>query len=163
MFIAFIAAFITRGSPTIRERRGSLIQRIACPTTTFFTAASIDIVTVFATAPPLRQREPGGMLAAVAAGAEPGLTSFVALVTGTFLFGWVAGVLVVVKSWHLLQAPRWMLVSGAGYVVLMLVPILCGFAVTRVSGRLVSRGWGGLPLRGLALGLCGLVAGLMAI
>lgn len=91
------------------------------------------------------------------------LPSFRALVTGTFLFGWAAGVLLVLKSWHLLHAPRWMMVSGAGYVTFMLVPIICGFAVTRISARLISRGWGGTSVRFLALGLCGLVAGLMAI
>jgi hypothetical protein len=89
--------------------------------------------------------------------------SFSAFVGVTFLFGWVAGVLLVLKSWHLLNVSRWVMFSGAGYVTLMLVPVLCGFTCTRVAGRLVSRGWGGAPLRLLALGVCGLVAGLMAI
>jgi hypothetical protein len=87
----------------------------------------------------------------------------VAVVTGTFLFGWSAGLLLVFKSWQLAHAPRWIMVSGAGYVTLMLVPILCGFAVTRLSSWLIGHGWGGTSLRALALGLCGLVAGMMAI
>lgn len=89
--------------------------------------------------------------------------SFTAFVAVTFLFGWVAGVVGVLKSWHLLNVSRWVVFSGAGYVTLMLIPVACGFTCTRVAGRLVSRGWGGAPLRFLALGLCGLVAGLMAI
>jgi hypothetical protein len=91
------------------------------------------------------------------------LTSFRALVTGIFLFGWAAGVLLVLKTWHLVHAPRWMMISGAGYVTFMLIPIICGFGVTQIWGRLISRGWGGAPVRFLALGLCALVAGLMAI
>jgi hypothetical protein len=92
-----------------------------------------------------------------------GFSSFGVFVGATFLFGWVAGVLLVVKSWHLLNVSRWVVFSGSGYVTLMLVPVLCGFCCTRVAGRLVSRGWGAAPLRLLALGMCGLVAGLMAI
>jgi hypothetical protein len=99
----------------------------------------------------------------VVARAEQRLSSFRALVTGTFLFGWAAGVLLVLKSWRLFHAPRWMMVSGAGYVTFMLIPIICGIGVTRLSGRLISRGWGGTSVRFLALGLCGLVAGLMAL
>jgi hypothetical protein len=55
------------------------------------------------------------------------------------------------------------MVSGAGYVTLMLIPIMCGFVCARIAGHLVRRGWGGAPLRVLALGVCGLVAGVMAI
>ena len=55
------------------------------------------------------------------------------------------------------------MVSGAGYVTLMLIPTMCGFACARVASRLASRGWGGAPLRALALGIGGLVAGLMAL
>jgi hypothetical protein len=43
-----------------------------------------------------------------------------------------------------------------------LVPTMCGFVCARVASCLASRGWGGAPLRALALGVCGLVAGLMA-
>jgi hypothetical protein len=89
--------------------------------------------------------------------------TFLAFVTGTFLFGWLAGVLLVFKAWHVIDASRWTMVSGGGYITLMLGPIVCGFCCARVAGRLVSRGWGGLPLRALALGVCGLVAGLMAV
>jgi len=89
--------------------------------------------------------------------------TFLGLVTGTFALGWAAGVLLVLKSWHLFRAPRWMMVSGAGYVTFMLVPIVFGFAVTWLSSRLVSRGWGRVSLGFLGLGLCGLIAGLLAI
>jgi hypothetical protein len=84
-------------------------------------------------------------------------------VVSTFVFGWVTGLLLVLKSWHLQHATRWLMVSGAGYVTLMLVPILSGFLCVRIAGHLIRRGWGGAPLRALALGLCGLVAGVMAI
>jgi hypothetical protein len=89
--------------------------------------------------------------------------SFAAFVAATFLFGWVSGLLLVLKSWHLFHATRWLMVSGAGYVTLMLIPIMCGFACARIAGHLVCRGWSGAPLRVLALGVCGLVAGVMAI
>ncbi len=89
--------------------------------------------------------------------------TFVGLVTGTFALGWAAGILVVLKSWHLFHAPRWLMVSGAGYVTFMLVPIVCGFGFTWLSSRLVSRGWGSVGLGFFALGVCGLIAGLMAI
>ena len=88
---------------------------------------------------------------------------FLGLVTGTFLFGWAAGVLVVLKCWRLGRAPQWMMVSGAGYLTFMLIPIVTGFGFTWISSRLVSRGWGGVPLGFLALGLCGLVAGMMVL
>ena len=88
---------------------------------------------------------------------------FLGLVTGTFAVGWAAGVLLVLKSWHLFHAPRWLMVSGAGYVTFMLIPIVCGFLVTWLASRLVSRGWGGPAMGFLALGLCGLVAGLMVL
>ena len=84
-------------------------------------------------------------------------------VVSTFLFGWLTGLLLVVKSWHLQHATRWLMISGAGYVTLMLIPIFSGFLCARIAGHLVRRGWGGAPLRALALGVCGLVAGVMAI
>lgn len=89
--------------------------------------------------------------------------TFVAFVAATFLFGWLSGLLLVLKSWHLFHATRWLMVSGAGYVTLMLIPIMSGFACARIAGHLVRRGWSGAPLRVLALGVCGLVAGVMAI
>jgi hypothetical protein len=101
-------------------------------------------------------RQPLSLRDRVAAG-------FFAFVSATFLLGWVSGLLLVLKSWHLLHATRWLMVSGAGYVTLMLIPIMCGFACARIAGHLVRRGWSGAPLRVLALGVCGLVAGVMAI
>ena len=41
---AFIATFMTRGSPMTRDSRGSLMSRIARPSTASFTESSIDIV-----------------------------------------------------------------------------------------------------------------------
>jgi hypothetical protein len=89
-----------------------------------------------------------------------GCSGFVA---ATFLLGWLSGLLLVLKSWHLFHATGWLMVSGAGYVTLMLIPIMAGFACARIAGHLVRRGWSGAPLRVLALGVCGLVAGVMAI
>ena len=110
------------------------------------------------------------MLAAVTAGAEPRWISerpvratLASLVTAAFLLGWVAGLLSVWKSWQLFHASRWIMVSGAGYVTLMLIPTMCGFACARAASWLASRGWGGTPLRALALGIGGLVAGLLAL
>jgi hypothetical protein len=118
-------------------------------------------------ASPVRERRPGGPLAASLCTPFAALSfvasSFAAFVGVTFLFGWVAGLLLVLKAWHLVNVTGLVVFSGAGYVTLMLVPVLCGFSCTRVAGRLVSRGWGGGPLRFLALGVCGLVAGMMAI
>jgi hypothetical protein len=98
---------------------------------------------------------------------EPGrnrvAAAFVAFVAATFLFGWLSGLLLVLKSWHLFHATGWLMVSGAGYVTLMLIPIMSGFACARIAGHLVRRGWSGTPLRVLALGVCGLVVGVMAI
>lgn len=91
------------------------------------------------------------------------VAGFVGFVAATFLFGWLSGLLLVLKSWHLFHATRWLMVSGAGYVTLMLIPIMSGFACARIAGHLVRRGWSGMPLRVLALGVCGLVAGVMAI
>jgi hypothetical protein len=89
--------------------------------------------------------------------------TLVSLISAAFLLGWVAGILAVWKSWQLCHASHWIMVSGAGYVTLMLIPTMCGFACARVASRLAGRGWGGAPLRALALGVCGLVAGLLAI
>jgi hypothetical protein len=95
--------------------------------------------------------------------AAPVRAALTSLIAAAFLLGWTSGVLVVWKSWQLLHASRWIMVSGAGYVTLMLIPIMCGFVCARVGGHLASRGWSGAPLRALALGICGLVAGLMAL
>jgi hypothetical protein len=103
------------------------------------------------------------MLPRVLSGAERRSTSFLAFVTGTFFFGWVAGFVVVFKLWQLGRAARWMMLSGIGYVTFMLVPAMIGFGIAWLSGRLVARGWGGTPLRLLAVGVCGLLAGLLAL
>jgi hypothetical protein len=88
---------------------------------------------------------------------------FLVLVAGTFVFGWALGFLVLLKTWQLVHAPRWMMFSGVGYVLFMLIPAMTGFFTGWLSGRLVARGWGGAPLRMLAAGACGLVAGLFAL
>jgi hypothetical protein len=103
------------------------------------------------------------MLLFVPSGVERSPLPFRAFVTGTFLLGWLGGFAAVFKLWQLAQAPRWMMFSGAGYVTFMLVPALAGVIVTRLAGRLVARGWGGAPLRFVAVGLCGVLAGLLAI
>ena len=89
--------------------------------------------------------------------------NFLGLVTGTFGLGWAAGALLVLKSWHLFRAPRWMMVSGAGYITFMLVPIVFGFTLTWLCSRLISRGWGRVSLGFFGLGLFGLIVGLLAI
>ena len=94
---------------------------------------------------------------------QPRPAPFLAFVTSTFLLGWLLGLVVVFKVWTLLQAPRWMMFSGAGYVSFMLAPIVVGVCVTLLSGKLFSRGWGGSPVRMLVLGVFGLVVGLAAL
>ena len=89
--------------------------------------------------------------------------SFVPFVIGAFAFGWALGLLVVFKLWHLAHAPRWMMFSGMGYVSMMMAPALVGFVFARMIGRLASRGWRGAPLGLIGLGVCGLVAGLLAL
>jgi hypothetical protein len=88
---------------------------------------------------------------------------FSALVAGTFLSGWLMGIAVVLKVWHLAHAPRWMLMTGVGYVTLMLPPIIIGFALAWCAGRLAARGWGAASLGLGAAGVLGLVAGLLVI
>jgi hypothetical protein len=94
---------------------------------------------------------------------EPRVRSFLATVAGTFMLGWVLGVVAVLKLWQLSGAPRWMMVTGAGYVIFMILPIASGFALTKVLSRLISRGWTGSSLGFLVLGLCALVAGLFTL
>jgi hypothetical protein len=89
--------------------------------------------------------------------------SFGSFVAGTFLFGWLAGLAMVFQLWHLAAAPRWMMLSGVGYVTFMLAPAMVGVAFAWGLGRLASRGWGGPSLGLLGMGLCGLVAGLLAL
>jgi hypothetical protein len=81
----------------------------------------------------------------------------------TFLFGWLAGLAIVFKLWHVADAPRWMIFSGTGYVTFMLAPVFIGFLFARGIGRLVSHGWGGVSLGLLAMGAVGLVAGLLVL
>jgi len=89
--------------------------------------------------------------------------AFSAFVAVTFLFGWALGLASVLKLWHLSHAPRWMVLSGVGYVTLMLPPAIVGFALAWCAGRLAARGWGPAPLGLAAAGVGGLVAGLLVI
>jgi len=90
-------------------------------------------------------------------------SSFAAFLAGTFVFGWLLGLAIVFKLWHVAQAPRWMMLSGVGYVSMMLPPAITGFAMAWTMGRLAARGWG-RPSLGLAgVGAVGLVAGLLAL
>lgn len=93
-------------------------------------------------------------------GSTAGSSAFVA---GTFLFGWLLGLAVVLKMWHLAHAPRWMIVSGVGYVSLMLPPTITGFALAWCAGRLARRGWGPASLSLAGAGAAGLVAGLLVL
>ena len=88
---------------------------------------------------------------------------FFALVAGTFLFGWLLGLAVVFKLWQLSHAPRWMLMSGVGYVTLMLPPTITGFTLAWCTGRLAARGWGPASLGLAGAGVAGLVAGLLVL
>ena len=99
------------------------------------------------------------MSASVARRSSP----FATFVAGTFLFGWLAGLALVLKVWLIADVPRWMIFSGIGYVSLMLGPPVVGFAFARVMGRLAGRGFGGAPLGLLGLGVLGLVAGVCAL
>jgi hypothetical protein len=79
------------------------------------------------------------------------------------LAGWLLGLAVVLKLWHLAEAPRWMVLSGVGYVTLMLPPAITGFTLAWCAGRLSARGWGPAPLALAGAGVAGLVAGLLVI
>jgi len=103
------------------------------------------------------------MLPAVQADLRSTSRSDLAYVIGAFTFGWLLGLVVVFKLWHLTHAPRWMIFSGMGYVSLMMAPAFVGFGFARVVGRLAARGWRGAPLGMVGLGVCGLVAGLLAL
>jgi hypothetical protein len=89
-----------------------------------------------------------------------GVSTFVA---ATFLLGWLLGLASVLKLWHLSAAPRWMIMSGVGYVTLMLPPALLGFALAWCAGRLAARGWGAPSLALAGTGVIGLVAGLLVL
>jgi hypothetical protein len=88
---------------------------------------------------------------------------FSAFVAGTFLLGWLLGFASVLKLWNLSQAPRWMILSGVGYVTMMLPPTLIGFAIAWCGVRLSARGWGLASLVLAAAGVIGLVAGLLVL
>jgi hypothetical protein len=88
---------------------------------------------------------------------------FFALIAGTFLFGWLLGLAVVFKLWHLSHAPRWMLMSGVGYITLMLPPTVTGFTLAWGTGRLAARGWGPASLGLAGAGVVGLVAGFLVL
>lgn len=103
------------------------------------------------------------MLPAVQADMRSTSRGDLAYVIGAFTFGWLLGVVVVFKLWHLAHAPRWMMFSGMGYVSLMMAPAIVGFGFARVVGRLGARGWRGAPLGMIGLGVCGLVAGFLAL
>ena len=90
-------------------------------------------------------------------------SNFAAFLAAAFVFGWLLGLAMVFKLWHLSQAPRWMIYSGAGYVSLMLPPALTGFAVAWSMARLAARGWGRASLGLAGAGAVGLVAGLLVL
>jgi hypothetical protein len=94
---------------------------------------------------------------------EPWRGWFSTFVAGTFLFGWVLGLVSVLKLWNLSHAPRWMIVSGVGYVTLMVPPALIGFVFAWFAGRLAARGWGRASLALAGAGVTGLVAGLLVL
>ncbi|HXJ19676.1 MAG TPA: hypothetical protein VMT03_05530 [Polyangia bacterium] len=95
--------------------------------------------------------------------APSGSRGYLPFVIAAFAFGWVLGLAVVFKLWLLAHAPHWMIFSGMGYVSLMMAPAVGGFFFARWIGRLASRGWRGAPLGLVGLGVCGLVAGLLAL
>ena len=86
---------------------------------------------------------------------------FPARVMGTFLGGWLLGLLVVLQLGRLYRLPGWMLVSGCGYLALMLVPIGTGIAFTHLAARLSRRGWGEGGGLLVLLGISALVGGLL--
>ena len=85
------------------------------------------------------------------------------VVSAAFGLGWLLGLAAVLKAWDLSHAPRWSMFGGAGHAAFMLIPVVSGILVTRVAGRLFSRGWGGTPVRFLVLGMCVLLAGVLAL
>jgi hypothetical protein len=90
-------------------------------------------------------------------------SSFAAFLAAAFVFGWLLGLAMVFKLWHVSQAPRWMMFTGFGYVSLMLAPTISGFAVAWGMVRLAARGWGRASLGLAGAGAVGLVAGLLVL
>jgi hypothetical protein len=145
-----------------RDSRGSLISLIARPSTASFTESSIDIVSLCharALASTRLARHALHVLARVGVRSLP----FSAFVAGTFLFGWLLGLAIVFKLWHLSHAPRWIILSGVGYVTLMLPPTITGFTLAWGTSRLAARGWGPMSLGLVVTGVAGLVAGLLVL
>jgi hypothetical protein len=89
--------------------------------------------------------------------------NFLSVVTASFALGWLLGLAGVLKAWNLSHAPRWSVFGGAGHAAFMLIPVVSGIVVTRTAGRLFSRGWGGLSVRFLVLGVCLLLAGVLVL
>ncbi len=89
--------------------------------------------------------------------------NFLSVVTASFGIGWLLGLAAVLKAWNLSHAPRWSVFGGAGHAAFMLIPVLSGILVTRTAGRLFSRGWGGLSVRFVVLGLGLLLAGVLIL
>ena len=90
-------------------------------------------------------------------------TAYSVFVAASFLFGWLLGFATVLQLWRLAHAPRWMIISGVGYVTLMLPPALIGFGVAWCAGRLAARGASPASLALAAAGAVGLVAGLFVL
>jgi hypothetical protein len=100
----------------------------------------------------------------VAAGINrSGAWNFLSVVTASFALGWLLGLAMVLKAWNLSHVPRWSVFGGAGHAAFMLIPVVSGILVTRTAGRLFSRGWGGLSVRFLVLGVCLLLAGILVL
>ena len=89
--------------------------------------------------------------------------SFLAFVTGTFVFGWAIGFAAVSKLWLITNTPRSMLTGGFECATFMLLPPIIGFLVARLFGGLMARGWAGVSLGLVAVGAVGLVAGLLVL
>jgi len=96
-------------------------------------------------------------------GDTPSSKGYLPFVSGAFASGWILGLLMTFKLYQVSHAPRWMIFSGMGYVSLMMAPTFVGFAFARVVGGLAVRGWRGAPLGLFGLGVCGVVAGLLAL
>src|SRR5262249_38728027 len=136
--------------------------RIARPSTASFTESSIDIVSLCHAGVLASTRPTRHALRVLARVGDRGMP-FSAFVAGTFLFGWLLGVLIVFKLWHLANAPRWLILRGVGYLTLMWPPAIAGFTLAWCTGRLAARGWGPASLMLGGAGVAGLVAGLLVL
>lgn len=81
-------------------------------------------------------------------------------VAAYFLFGWVLGLVTLLAIPHVFHLPRWVLVSGWGYIVTMLGPVGFGTVVTLGIVALERRAWGAVGVAFVLLGLAMSVAGL---